>query len=120
MAETLPPIPVAFSPQVSEEPRVRVVKFGDGYESRVPDGLNTQPVKLSMPWKNRTHQECAILLDFFRRHGATRWFLHTVHGESSPRKFVCSKWNWSRSSNSSITSPRFDIDAEFREVFDLI
>lgn len=120
MAETLPPIPLAFSPQVTEEPRVRKVQFGDGYSARVPDGLNTQGIKVTLPYKNRSHQELAILLDFFRRHGGSKWFLHVVHGESAPRKFICSKWNWSRSSNSSINSPRFDLDCEITQVFDLI
>ena len=120
MAETLPPIPVAFSPQVTEEPRVRKVQFGDGYSARIPDGLNTQGCKVSIPWKNRTHQETAVLLDFFRRHGGSKWFLYVVHGESTPRKFICSKWDWSRSSNSSITNPRFDLSAELVQVFDLI
>lgn len=120
MAETLPPIPIAFSPQVSEQPRVRTVQFGDGYAARITDGLNTQPVKVTLPYKNRTHQETAILLDFFRRHGGHRYFMWVVHGESAPRKFICSKWSWSRSSNSSITSPRFDLDAELQQVFDLI
>lgn len=99
---------------------MRTVQFGDGYAARVVDGLNTQPVRVTLPYKNRTHQETAILLDFFRRHAGVKWFFHVVHGESTPRKFICSKWNWSRSSNSSINDPRFDLDAELTQVFDLV
>lgn len=120
MAETLPPIPMAFSPSFSEEPRVRRVKFGDGYEARVGDGLNRTAMQVTVPWKNRTHPELAVLMDFFRRHDGRRWFFYTPHGESAARKFVCPKWSYSRSSNSSITSPRFDIDASFYQVFDLV
>lgn len=120
MAETLPPIPMAFSPTFSEEPRVRRVKFGDGYEARVGDGLNQIQMTVSIPWKNRSHQEMAILMDFFRRHGGKNWFFYTPHGESRARKFVCSKYNYSRATNSSITRPLWDINADFYEVFDLI
>lgn len=120
MAEFLPNIPMAFSPNFSEEPRVRRVKFGDGYEARVADGLNRTAMQISVPWKNRTHQELLTLMDFFRRHDGRHWFFYTPHGEGIRRKFVCSKWSYSRSSNSSVLSPRFDIDATFYQVFDLV
>ena len=119
MAETLPPIPIAFAPNLSEEPRVRRVQFGDGYEARIGDGLNTISMKTTLPWKNRTHQETAILLDFFRRHKGIQWFYWVPHGESRRRKFVCSKWSYVRSANSPISAPRFDISAEIYEVHDL-
>lgn len=119
MAETLPPIPIAFSPQLSEEPRVRRVKFGDGYEARIADGLNPISMTISISWKNRTHGESAILIDFFRRHAGMHWFFHTPHGEPSPKKFVCPKWSSSRSPDSPITFPRFDVSAEFYQVHDL-
>lgn len=119
MAENIPPIPMAFAPTFSEEPRVRRVKFGDGYEARISDGLNTVAMTTTLTWENRTHQEMAILMDFFRRHQGTTWWWMVPHGESAPRKFVCSKWSHQRASNSSITSPRFNISADVYQVFDL-
>ena len=119
MAETLPNIPLAFSPVYEEEPRVRKVKFGDGYEARFKDGLNITAMKTTLSWENRTHPEMAVLMDFFRRHEGSKWFWHVPHGEAAPRKFVCSKWSHTRSRDSSITSPRFDCIAELYQVFDL-
>lgn len=120
MAENLPNIPIAFSPQISEAPRVRTVQFGDGYAARVLDGLNTQPVKVTVPWKNRSHQEMRTLIDFFRRHGGHKWFFWHIDADDHPRKFICSKWSWSRASDTPSTNPRFDIDCELQEVFDLV
>lgn len=120
MAETLPNIQIAFSPQISEQPRVRTIQFGDGYSARIVDGLNAQPVRVTVPWRNRTHQEVRTLTDFFRRHEGHKWFIWLVDADTHPRKFICSKWNWSRAKDSAVTNPRFDLDAEFTEVFDLI
>jgi phage-related protein len=120
MAETLPSIPIAFSPQLSEEPRVRRVKFGDGYEARLGDGLNTRSMNVSISWKNRTHAEMAVLMDFFRRHNGQSWFWWAASGEEGVnKKFVCPKWSYSRSADSPANSPRFDINCEFYQVFDL-
>ena len=120
MAETLPNIPMAFAPVFSEEPRVRRVKFGDGYEARIIDGLNFMRITATLPWENRSYVEMITLIEFFRRHRGDHWFWYTVHGESNPKKFVCPKWTQQRSQNSSITGPRFDISAEIYQVFDLV
>ncbi len=110
---------MAFAPTFSEEPRVRRVKFGDGYEMRVKDGLNIIGMTATLPWENRSHQEMAILMDFFRRHEGSKWFWYTVHGESIPKKFVCPKWSQTRSPNSSVATPRFNLSADIYQVFDL-
>lgn len=119
MAETLPDIPMAFSPTFSEEPRVSRVKFGDGYEARIGTGLNRTSMQVSAVWKARTHHEMAILMDFFRRHDGRHWFWYLPHAEANRRKFVCPKWSFSRATNSQPNAPRFDVNAEFYQVFDL-
>jgi phage-related protein len=120
MAETLPNIPIAFAPTYSEEPRVRRVRFGDGYEARILDGLHPVSMTTSIPWKNRSHDERNILVDFFRRHGGVRWFWWTPINDNIQRKFVCPKWTSTRANDSPVYRPRFDIQAEFYEVFDLV
>lgn len=121
MAKTLPHVPIAFSPQLSEEPRVRRVKFGDGYEARIGDGLNTIGMNVTISWKNRTYAEMSALISFFREHGGRFWFWWAAPGEEGvPKKFVCPKWTFSRSSDSPGYNPRYDINAEFYQVFDLV
>ena len=119
MAETLPNIPISFSPSMAEEPRVRRVKFGDGYELRVGDGLNLISQTTTIPWKNRTHAEMLVLLDFFRRHTGQYFFFWQPPGDVIVRKFVCSKWSYTRSDDSPATSPRFDFSADVYQVHDL-
>ena len=119
MAETLPNIPIAFAPSMSEEPRVRRVKFGDGYEMRVGDGLNLISQTTTVPWENRTYPEMAILIDFFRRHTGQYWFWWHPPGDVIGRKLICSKWSYTRATNSSYTDARYNISAEFYQVHDL-
>lgn len=120
MAETLPNFPVSFSPTYNEEPRVRRVKFGDGYEARITDGLNPVSMTISIPWKNKTQDERNILVDFFRRHGGVRWWYWTPPGDNIRRKFVCSKWTSTRANDTPVHAPRYDVQAEIYEVFDLV
>lgn len=119
MAETLPAVPIAFAPNLNEETRVRRVKFGDGYEARLLDGLNTISITTTIPYTNRTQAERDLLLDFFRRHRGYHWFYWSVPGEAGARKFVCPKWTVTRSNDSPAHSPRYDINADVYEVFDL-
>jgi phage-related protein len=120
MAETLPAFPMSFAPTYNEEPRVRRVKFGDGYEARVTDGLHPVSMTTSIPWKNKTQDERNILVDFFRRHGGVRWFYATLPGDNIQRKFVCPKWTSTRANDTPVHRPLYDIQAELYEVFDLV
>lgn len=119
MAETLPAVPIAFAPNLNEETRVRRVKFGDGYEARLGDGLNTIAVTTTIPYTNRTQFERNLLVNFFRAHKGMVWFYWQPPGEDKPRKFVCPKWTVTRSNDSPSLSPRYDISAEVYQVFDL-
>lgn len=119
MAETLPAVPIAFAPTVSEEHRVRRVSFGDGYEARVLDGLNTTKITTTIPYTNRTPIEKELLVDFFRRHRGISWFWWHAVGDVGPRKYVCPKWTVTRSANSPSLNPRYDISADVYLVHDL-
>lgn len=37
-----------YDAQLSQEPKVNVTKFGDGYELRVPEGINNAPEKWTL------------------------------------------------------------------------
>ena len=39
--------------QLDNEPRVRAVKFGDGYEQRIASGINNDPQKWSFAFTSR-------------------------------------------------------------------
>ncbi len=116
MANTLPGVPIAFSPQFSEEPRSREVKFGDGYSLRSPDGLNPVSQKVTIPWRSRSLAEKEYLVTFLRSHLATYYFYWTPFGENQPRKWICKSYSWEPVDGA---SQYWNITANLEEVHDL-
>ena len=116
MAMTLPNIPMAYSPNFSEEPRRRVVSFGDGYSLRSSDGLNVVTTKVSVQWRSRSLIEMQILRNFFAVHQGVGYFLWTPTGYSNVQKWVCPQYSWSPVKD----APGYwDFDANFEQVHDL-
>jgi phage-related protein len=91
-------------------PRVRTAKFGDGYDQRVGDGINTQLRVWSVRFDNRDTAEANAIDDFLSaRNGVDAFDWTDLYGHAG--KWVCEKW--SRSASSGVTST---ISATFREV----
>lgn len=84
--------PVLPDMQVSVEPKVHVVKFGDGYEQRAPVGINNNLKAYDVTIRvNR--QDAPELEDFFSRHGGVKAFGWIPPYEYLPIKVVCRKWS---------------------------
>lgn len=77
---------------VESEPRVVVVKFGDGYEQRRASGLNNQLDKYSITVRVK-REEARYLRDFLERHGGVKAFMWLPPYGYSPIKVVCRKWS---------------------------
>jgi phage-related protein len=58
---------------LSSKPRVLVAKFGDGYEQRISDGINSMEQSFSVAFKTRTKEEIDEI----------KLFLDTKNGVSS-------------------------------------
>ena len=102
----------SFTASLEEQPIIRRVKFGDGYEQRLPYGLNTQPKKWSLQFLNRTDTERNNILTFLRARGAAESFDWT-DPNSYVGKWICAQWNTSQE------SCNFNkITATFQEVFE--
>jgi phage-related protein len=87
------PIQPDYSSNLSKQPKVRKVGFGDGYEQRAADGLNNNPDKWSLSWDELTAAEIATLLDFFDGLGGVTAFSWQSPYALSPKKYVCDKWD---------------------------
>ena len=102
----------SFPASLEEQPIIRRVKFGDGYEQRLSYGLNTQPKKWSLQFLNRTDTERDNILTFLRARGAAESFDWT-DPNSYVGKWICAQWNTSQE------SCNFNnITATFEEVFE--
>ena len=101
-----------FSAQMTVRPRVNAVKFGDGYEQRVADGINTQPQSWALTFNNRTDSEIALIEGFLSARGGIEAFDWTT-----PRgvagKFVCREWS-SRLEKFNVNG----LQATFEQVFE--
>lgn len=97
----------------SEEPRVRLAQFGDGYEQRTADGLNTRPRKLTVDWPNLVLADKDTILNFLRARNGVDAFFWTPPGESTAIKVKAPTWTVKRTSG-----PYWSISVTFQEVFD--
>ena len=95
-------------------PRVRTIRFQDGFEHRIMFGLaqhqNPKVYNLSF---NVTETQSDEIETFLDARGGTESFDFTAPGETSSQKFVCERWSKSIPYNN-----RAVIDATFREVFE--
>jgi len=102
----------SFTADLEEQPIIRRVKFGDGYEQRLSYGLNTQPKKWSLQFLNRTDTERNNILTFLRTQGAAESFEWT-DPNSYAGKWSCERWNTSQ-----VSCNFNNITATFEEVFE--
>jgi phage-related protein len=83
----------SYAPSIESEPKVDVIKFGDGYEQRTPQGLSTNLLKLDVSFDKRDEAETAAISHFLHARGATEAFAFMPPSPyASMKKFVCRSW----------------------------
>lgn len=93
------------------KPNVKTTKFGDGYELRVPVGLNSDPMSWSLKF-TRIRTEAKDILAFLREHGGYKAFRWTNPLEESGA-YVCRQWKTTQKRNGVI-----EVTADFEQVFE--
>lgn len=74
------------------KPRVRALKFGDGYEQRTADGINTQPATWALSFNARTTTEADAIESFLSTHAGITVFDWTPPVGAAGR-YICREWN---------------------------
>lgn len=109
----------------TSKPRVRVAKFGDGYEQRLVDGINSIEESYKLSFKNRPKAEIDDIVAFFDSlNGVTAFdftFPDSNQTSNTPPlvlnetkiKVVCAQYNTSYTSNDHYTC-----SATFRRVYE--
>ena len=102
----------------SNEPKVYIAEFGDGYEQRLAAGINNIKQSFSVSFANRPKDEIDDIVAFFEgKKGATAFdyvFSDTNSGSNEESvKVVCSDWSqtWDYDDFYSLT-------ATFRRVYE--
>lgn len=94
------------------QPKVNSISFGNGYEQRARNGLNTNPQTWDLSFSNRTDTEAEAIDAFLTARGGVESFDWTPYNESAG-KYVCKEW-----SKSIDGFNRNAIQATFLQVFE--
>ena len=102
----------AYGSAVAQEPRVRRISFGDGYEQRASFGINLQPRVWSLTFLARDDTDSAAIIAFLKARRGVENFDWTP-SVGAAGKWICRSWNQTVVSNGIS-----DINATFEEVFE--
>ena len=67
----------------STSPKVKLASFGDGYEQRLRDGINSLSESYSLSFETRTKEEIDNIIQFFDSKGGVVPFLFTIPDSTS-------------------------------------
>lgn len=97
----------SYSSQVTSSPKVKKVKFGDGYEQRIKSSINNNLLEFSLSFDNRNDKEAKAILHFLHaRKGAGLFYWLPYSPFQEMRIFVCPEWKHTRNfhNNNTITA----------------
>lgn len=102
-----------YNTRIDAKPKVNVISFGDGFEQRLTEGLNQNPLSVNLVFElSQTDADTAItFLNARIDDGAS--FDYILPSESSSRKFVCTSFP-----RSIPFLNRVRLTCVFREVFE--
>tara|TARA_Y100000310_G_scaffold343989_2_gene454399 strand:- start:250 stop:810 length:561 start_codon:yes stop_codon:yes gene_type:complete len=84
----------SYAPSISSDPKVRSIRFGDGYEQRTPEGINNNLLSISLSFDNRKETEVTEMAHFLHIRKAYEAFAFLPPKPySTMKRFVCRKWD---------------------------
>ena len=110
---TFPITNPVYNTRINAWPKVNTLSFGDGFEQRLTEGLNQNPLSVNLTFElSQTDANTAItFLNARVEDGAS--FDYTLPSETSSRKFVCTSFPRSIPFLNRVT-----LSCVFREVFE--
>ena len=81
-----------YNTRINTRPKVNVISFGDGFEQRLTEGLNQNPLSVNLVFE-LSQTDATSAIDFLNLRvddGAS--FNFTLPSETSSRKFVCTSF----------------------------
>ena len=110
---TFPITNPVYNTRINARPKVNTLSFGDGFEQRLTEGLNQNPLSVNLTFElSQTDANTAItFLNARVEAGAS--FDYTLPSETSSRKFVCTSFPRSIPFLNRVT-----LSCVFREVFE--
>lgn len=110
-----PSIPVSQSSNRTTSNDINVVRFGNGYEQRVPFGINFQRDKWNVIWENKSATDKNTLVVFLQSIASGDYTLWQSPFDSVQKKFVIDG-DWSiQDTGGNI----YTLQCTLRQVYDL-
>ena len=104
----------SYPPTAARKPRVKTVRFGDGYEQRIPDGINIQPEIWSLQFANRVSTEIDAIETFLTALKGSTYFQWTPPRSVTQGNYICREWQ------RNLVNGNIDtLTCTFEQVFDL-
>ena len=107
----------SYNAKILNTPKIKTNKFGNGYEQRITDGINSNLIEINLMFENRSELETVSILHFLKERNGQESFIYnipTIFSKSSSNlntRFVCPEW-----SPSYISYNNYAIDVKFMEV----
>jgi phage-related protein len=108
-----PDIDPTWATSVSISPRVLKNPYGDGYEQRIPDGLNTVREIWSVSFEGIAYTECLEIKNFLKARAGAEAFNWAPPGETEIQ-VKCESFTVEKTSGNT-----GNVKATFEQVFDL-
>ncbi|RTK99176.1 MAG: hypothetical protein EKK57_10160 [Proteobacteria bacterium] len=97
---------------VDSAPKVRVLKMGDGYESRIPNGINNNLLSYNLSFDNLSTSEATAIIHFLSNRNAQESFIWQGRPPYVQNlRYICREWN-----DTEIFTDNFSIRTKFEQV----
>lgn len=107
----------SYDAKINTKPRIKVNKFGNGYEQRINDGINNNLIEFSLVLDNRSEKETVSILHFLQQRNGQESFVYnlpTIYSKSSTNlttRFIAPEWG-----SSYVSYNNYKIDLNLIEV----
>lgn len=102
-----------FGANATRTPKVKKIQFGDTYEQRQGEGINTLVESWSLTFSKRDITETSAIDSFLITCSGITSFVWTPPNETVSKKYVCRTWR------KSIDTPvTYTVTATFEQVFE--
>ena len=84
----------SYQSNVKNAPKTRVLKFDDGYESRIPNAINNNLIEIDLQFENRTLAEITAITHFLTDRNAAESFIWAGRPPYSKNlRYIAREWN---------------------------
>lgn len=104
----------SYGTSSTRQPKVKAVRFGDGYEQRIQDGINSDKQVWSLQFTNRDSADIDSIESDLASLKGVDYFLWTPPRSSTQGKYICRSWQ-----RQIAVGTTDSLTATFEQVYDL-